>query len=143
MVIRQFFFSVAGTPRPQGSKRVVRGRLLEASRHVAAWREAVRQAATEAMPDGYEPHDGQVEVSLVFLMPRPKGHVGARGLRPSAPTSPLGRPDVDKLARAVLDALTGVIFRDDSQVVLLTASKEYAAPDIGGEPGVHIGVSCL
>ena len=42
------------------------------------------------------------------------------------------RPDLDKLQRAVLDALTGVLFSDDGQVVQLAAVKQY------GQPGVHI-----
>jgi Holliday junction resolvase RusA-like endonuclease len=69
---------------------------------------------------------------------RPKAHYGsgrnADKLKDSAPAFPLGKPDVDKLSRGVMDALTGIIFRDDSCVVTKRASKRY------GRPGVAIEV---
>ncbi len=37
-------------------------------------------------------------------------------------------PDLDKLCRACLDSLTGIVWRDDSQVVRLEANKDYGAP---------------
>lgn len=128
-------FSVRGTPKPKGSKRafVVR---TKAGLHRAAlaesagaplveWLERVRSAAREVQPDA--PLTGAVRVDLRFLLARPKGHTGARGLRPSAPHEHTGAPDLDKLVRAVLDALIGVLFVDDSQVTGLFASKGYSS----------------
>jgi Holliday junction resolvase RusA-like endonuclease len=46
--------------------------------------------------------------------------------RASAPRLPATRPDIDKLLRAVLDALTGLVFVDDGQVVTVNMAKEYA-----------------
>ncbi len=37
------------------------------------------------------------------------------------------KPDLDKLARALKDALKGVLYHDDAQVVVLLARKVYAA----------------
>jgi Holliday junction resolvase RusA-like endonuclease len=48
------------------------------------------------------------------------------------PTVP---PDLDKLIRAVLDGLTGVAYKDDGQVVKITAVKIY-----GQKLGVQIGI---
>jgi crossover junction endodeoxyribonuclease RusA len=45
----------------------------------------------------------------------------------------VGSPDIDKVCRAVLDALTGILYRDDAQVVALSAVKTYA--DGYGAPG--------
>ena len=45
-------------------------------------------------------------------------------LRSSAPRAP-GRPDLDKLCRAALDAMTGVVYVDDAQVAILSAAKEW------------------
>jgi Holliday junction resolvase RusA-like endonuclease len=36
------------------------------------------------------------------------------------------RPDLDKLIRAILDGITGILIEDDSQVVNITATKQYA-----------------
>jgi crossover junction endodeoxyribonuclease RusA len=114
--------------------------MVESSRHVKAWRETVR-AAAHAAHDG-APLAGPVNVHLVFRAARPKAHWRVAGrLAITAPRRPTTRPDVDKLARAVLDALTGVVFTDDSQVVELVAIKRYATAEHG--PGVHITVESL
>ena len=97
--------TVRGLPAPQGSKRHVgNGRMVESSKAVGPWREAVR-AETQRVMDTAEPLQGPLWVRLRFTLPRPKGHMGARGLLPSAPVWPAVKPDLDKLARAALDGL--------------------------------------
>lgn len=122
-------FRVLGlTPAPQGSKRHVGGgRMVESSAKVKPWREAVRQ---EALKSGHAISDQPIYLHLLFRFRRPRGHFNARAvLKPSAPHTPITRPDLDKLCRSTLDGLTGVLFHDDSQVAFLVASKEYAADD--------------
>lgn len=141
---------VAGTPAPQGSKRHVGGgRMVEASKRVPAWREAVRHN-TELAAERHEwiPADGAVTVTVVFTMPRPRGHYGtgrnAQRLRNAAPAEPLGPPDLDKLARATLDGLTdsGTI-TDDARVTHLTAVKCYPGGDLDAldTPGAAIVIT--
>ena len=129
MVIR-----VSGRPAPQGSKRHDgNGRMVEMSKAVGPWREAVRaetQLEMWTQGRGGSPLEGPVAVRLRFWLARPASHYGTGRnkavVKPSAPRRPAGRPDVDKLARAVLDGLTmGGAFADDSQVVDLQASKWY------------------
>lgn len=138
---------VAGVPAPQGSKRAFGAgrpggkiRMVESSTRVKPWREDVRQAfreklegltsatggaasmAAQAFPEG------PVVVKIVFVMPRTK----AMRNRPSADFPMVQKPDTDKLARAVLDALTSAgVYADDGQVVALHAFKRRAEP---GEP---------
>jgi crossover junction endodeoxyribonuclease RusA len=143
---------VNGTPAPQGSKRHVgNGRMVEMSQAVGPWREAVRaevqsltrnskQVAAEA---GFPDITAAVAVDLTFLLRRPKSHYrtgkNADLLRDSAPSRPAGRPDIDKLARAVLDGLTmGGAFADDAQVVDLHVGKFWCLP--GEAPGVVIEI---
>lgn len=124
---------IAGVPVPQGSKRVFNGRLVDVNHaRLREWRALVGGAVEQL---GW--FDGPVRVELNFYLPRPKGHFGAKGIRPSAPGRPAVRPDVDKLVRACLDSMTGVVFRDDSQVVTLLARKLYAD---GRQPGVVIEI---
>lgn len=141
-------FTAFGVPQPQGSARMVpvgvpcprchrRDQLITSDNpKMKPWRETIRKAL-----DAEDPQliDGPVRVSLRFMMPRPKGHLGTRGLLPSAPAYPVVRPDVDKLARAALDAMTGLLFADDAQVVELIVLDHYAT----GTPGVEIRVEAL
>lgn len=122
---------VPGAPAPQGSKRHVgRGILIESSKAVGPWRERVALAA-HSHARGLL--GGPVSVDLTFVLPRPKS-------APKRTTPPaVKRPDLDKLARAILDALTGVWFADDSAVVSLFASKRLA--EIEEPPGVHITIT--
>ena len=129
-------FEVYGTPAPQGSKRHVGGgRMVESSKLVPAWREAVKQAALTALADrdiAYGENGDAVRVDVIFFMARPKSHyrTGANShlLRGNAPNWPAGKPDLDKLVRSTLDALTDAgVWRDDSQVVVIHAEKSYSA----------------
>lgn len=124
-------FFVPGRPAPQGSKRHVgRGILIESSKDVGPWRERIALAAHSHAERLLA---GPVGVRLDFVMPRPKS-------APKRTTPPaIRRPDTDKLARACLDALTGICFHDDSQVTNLHATKRLAQPD--ETPGVHITVT--
>ena len=132
---------VLGTPAPKGSARAMniggRARLIASSSSANAkaqgkWAKAI---ATAAQAESVIP--GPVWVSITFRMARPKGHYGKRGLRESAPLYPTVHPDVDKLARCTLDALTGLAFEDDSRIVSLYVGKQYAVP---GREGAKIMV---
>ena len=130
-----YSLDVLGIPAPQGSKRHVgRGILIESSREVGPWRERIALAAHSAMYCAGQPLLGSaVDVRLDFVMPRPKS-------MPKNRTEPaIKRPDLDKLARAVLDAITSVVIADDSQVVGLRATKRLALPD--EQPGVEVSVN--
>lgn len=130
-------FTIPGQPAPQGSKNAYQrgGRivLVESSSRLPAWRaEAVRCALDAVAVSACEfPIAGPVEVSLIFHLKIPKRLAGAW---------PTKRPDVDKLARAALDALTiAGVFGDDSQVVRLTARKVWAL----GDPQTDVEVRAL
>lgn len=142
-------FAVAGTPRPQGSKTIGRagrgGRpiILEGRNSTQraafhAWRDAVADAAWIAQVGAGRttPLLGPVRVGLLFAHKRPGSARKGDRWRSSS-------PDVDKLARAALDALTiaGVI-GDDAQVAELVARKVHALPDIEA-PGLVVSVSPL
>ena len=122
-------FFTPGVPAPQGSKRYVgNGVMVESSKALAPWRKTVVNNARRSWTT--DPLDGPVALDLEFVMRRPK----AWGKNRHDPMTQ--RPDIDKLSRAILDAITGVLVLDDSQVTTLTAHKRRAHP---GEPtGVHI-----
>ena len=128
---------VFGDPAPQGSKRVVRGRLIEASKKLKPWRAQIEKACQPYAQDNI--HLGPVRLEVDFFLPRPKtvkmtGKTG-RAL-------PIVPPDCDKLVRAVGDGIgqSGYIWGDDSQVVEILARKFYADDR---DPGATITIIFL
>lgn len=122
-------FTVLGTPKPQGSKRAFinprSGRPVvveSAGPSLQDWRTNVQQAAISAHKG--PPLEGPVRVTMKFGLQRPKSHPKTRE------TWPVTRPDIDKLVRGVLDAITHVCFNDDSQVTELLAFKHYGTPGV-------------
>jgi Holliday junction resolvase RusA-like endonuclease len=119
---------IPGIPVPQGSKNPWGG---EANKNTKPWRATVAAAAVDGM-NGSPLLTGPVAVEAVFCFPRPKSHyrTGRRAteLRESAPTYHSGPPDLDKLQRAIGDALEGSVLRNDGQIAKWTTRKLYAEP---------------
>lgn len=90
------------------------------------WKRTVLAQALERKPE--TPAQDPLSMSLAFLLPRPKS-------LPKRERHHTKKPDVDNLAKAVKDALRGVVYRDDSQIVELHVTKRY---DLA--PGVVIRV---
>jgi len=108
--------------------------MVESSKKAPAWRMDVRVALMddENQPKAY--FDGPVHIELEFVMPRPLS-------APKRSTPPaVKKPDLDKLQRAVFDAISSAgVWRDDSQVVSVVASKRLA--EIGQTPGLHLFIT--
>lgn len=117
-------FTIEGmAPKPQGSKRHVGGGVMvESCKQLKPWRLMVTAAA---IATGAPLIRGPVSLSVVFLFHRPKGHYGARGLKPSAPQWHSVKPDGSKLLRALEDSLSGVLIEDDARIVSSTVQKRY------------------
>lgn len=137
-----FRLVVFGRPAPAGSKKAftyrstrdgqIRASVTDDSKGSAPWKKEIRQAAGRAIGDrGLL--EGPLKMRLVFYVARPKSHYGsgrnAGKVKPSAPAYPAKKPDVLKLARAVEDALTGIVYRDDSQIVVELLEKYWGTPE--------------
>jgi len=140
MARNSFSFTVFGyEPRPQGSKKYVGSRrtaagnnipmIVEASPGLPVWRKAVSDAVIQGMQDSGDlsKFEGALKVEAVFYLTRKPT------VKRAFPTVP---PDVDKLARSLLDSCKPV-WGDDSQVVRLEVSKKYAT----GQPGVAVTIT--
>ena len=91
----------------------------------------VQDAARSALPADWVPRSEPIRLYIVFRLRRPKAHYTTRGaVKSSAPAHPTVKPDLTKLLRAVEDALTGVVWRDDSQIIHQAVTKEYADADM-------------
>lgn len=118
-------FRVEGQPIPQGSMKVFNGHVVHSQGSaLAVWRSAISYSARKA---GAFPKKDAMTITMAFIMQKPKT------VKRDYPTVP---PDLDKLIRAVLDALTAVAYVDDSQVCEIYATKGY-----GLVPGVRIQIA--
>lgn len=126
-------FTVYGTPAQMGSKKAfVRGNRAiitdDNSQKRKQWANAVATAAADAM-NGQPLTREPLRLFVQFWFARPKSHYGsgknANKLKDSAPASHAQSPDLDKLIRCLGDALTGIVYNDDRQIVVITASRNW------------------
>lgn len=128
-------FQAHGIPAPKGSTRAfVRGRraiVTADNARTKPWESVVAHAALDAMGGERAMLTGPLRVELDFCVPRPKKLLRCDGTPLDPSHLPITRPDLDKLVRAVLDALTVAgVWIDDAQVVTVRASKTYGAPGV-------------
>lgn len=130
-------FVVSGEPvawqRPRLGRRKVGGRVVvrayrKRGDRVTAFRQHVALAARAA---GVRPIEGPVEIEIEFILSRPARERARRQVVPADWC--VKRPDLDNLAKGVLDALTGFAWIDDAQVVYQVVRKRWAA---GDEPAI-------
>lgn len=108
---------VEGVPVPQGSKSLSRsGVMYEANKGLKPWRLKVAAAALWAVGPDVRFMEGPLVLAVAFGMPRPRT---VKREHPSV------KPDLDKLTRAISDSLTGVIYKDDAQIVRLDIIELY------------------
>lgn len=124
-------FSVTGEPQPKGSFRpgyntsTKKYYLKNDCSRTGPWQTLISLIAKGHKPRG-GPWAGPVALQLHFRFKRPKSHPKSSSQWHSV------KPDLDKLTRAVKDALTGIIYEDDARVVRCIVEKKY------GEPGMPI-----
>ena len=126
---------VEGSPVPQGSFRHIgNGRIIAANPKLNAWRQIIADQVSEKT--AVRLIEGSCRVDLVFTLPRPKSVPKSRRARPTT------KPDLDKLVRAALDAISlpkyVQLLTDDSIVTDLHAAKRYADHT---PPGVRIFIT--
>lgn len=134
--MKRFELTVYGEAQPAGSKRGFvnpkSGRVIitDDARKSKPWKQQVAQAAGEVFEGPL--WDGPLRATFVFYRPRPRSHYGtgrnSSKLKPSAPWYPTTRPDLLKYARAVEDALTGIVWTDDSRICDERLHKRYGEP---------------
>jgi crossover junction endodeoxyribonuclease RusA len=122
-------FTVYGKPQPQGSTRAFipkgwsRPIITTTNTKLKPWRQQVSLIALEAAKGEIIPRGTPVSIWLMFYFDPPAS------LPKKASRMKTTKPDIDKLIRSVLDALTGTIFEDDSQVTVCRMQKCYAQPE--------------
>lgn len=117
------FFSFKIQAQPKGRPRFFRGIAVTDSK-TSAYEEALSMLARAQYRD--EPLEGALDVKIKIYLQKPKR---------TKNEFPCVRPDLDNYIKAILDALNGIAFKDDGQIVDLSASKRY------GEPRIEVSIN--
>lgn len=137
-------FTIIGTPRPGGSKKVVPKwkkfpvtvrdvkhllslvGVVDDNDEAKKWKEHCRTVARLLFGD-QPPYEGPLTMNVQFYLKRPAAHWRTNGeLKDWARDErPDKRPDATKLIRCLEDGLTGVVWADDAQIVSQLVTKEY------------------
>lgn len=143
-MIHPITFFVAGIAKPAGSKRgffipsIKRVVITDACKGSKDWKTDVKHEAQENYQGPLL--ECPIRLTLTFFVVRPKSHYrtgkNSKMLRDGANVYPTSKPDVLKLARGVEDALTSIIWKDDSQIVSEHLFKRYSET-----PGVMIEIT--
>jgi Holliday junction resolvase RusA-like endonuclease len=134
-------FTVPGIPVGKG-----RPRFRRVGAHVRTYTPAKTASFEQVIADQaraaigpVDPYAGAVEVEAYFVLPVPKSWRKAdRAAALSGALHPTGKPDLDNLFKATCDAMNGVVYADDAQVVSTTHAKRY-----GDDPGVIVTVRAV
>ena len=137
---RKIEFFVPGTPVGKGRPRAARrgaGVVMFTPGKTADYEALVAATAAAALACDALAHqllDGPLEAVLEMRFPAPASWSKAKRARALAGAEwHTSKPDADNVAKAILDACNGVVFRDDAQVVVLIATKAFSE-----EPGVRV-----
>lgn len=147
LIITEFF--VPGISRTAGSKSAFKDKygkihLTHAGKYTKDWMDSVKWFALKEYGQKMVLLTCPLSLKLTFYLKRPSGHYRtgkyAGEIKESfAQAYPTPKPDLTKLVRAAEDALTGIVWKDDSQVVKQATKKVYCGPE--KKIGVYIAVS--
>lgn len=121
-------FTVYGKPEPQGSFRAMNSRhtgkaiVTQSNKKMLPYRQMVSQTAAIVFRGAMAAKHDPVSLAIDFYVAKPES-------APKKREYPSVKPDIDKLQRCILDALTGIAYTDDGQVVSVYANKFYGLPE--------------
>lgn len=139
MNAKSISFEVMGKPATQGSKKWIGGKqIVDTCKELMKWRAKIKYYAKCAKGETYYSKPQNIKLTLRFFLARPKIHYNALGQIKAAYKNvfPSVRPDLLKMARAVEDAMSGIIYDDDSQITCEQMSKAYVGE--GQREGVFV-----
>ena len=123
-------FIIEGNPRGQGRPRAtVRGRhaAVYEAKEDTLYKNNIAAQVVAQKPEYIE--FNPVSIDVGFYIQRPKYHYDSKGRVKEryVDDCPIGKPDIDNMLKALYDACNGIVWRDDSQIVQVTAEKAYAS----------------
>lgn len=136
-------FSIPGLARGKGRPRMMRSGHVYTDSKTASFEGMVRGLAAQAMDAaGLAMASGvPVLVRICISVPCPASYSRKRRAAALDGNAAPYKPDVDNVAKSILDAMNGIVYDDDSRVVELAVSKRYADGMAGTE--VQVSWKCL
>lgn len=123
--MKQIKFKIIGNPVPKGRPRFYKaGNFVHSytPKKTRQWEQFVKFQAIHYRPK--ELWTGAIVMDLVFWLPRPKS-------LPKKVINHIKKPDIENLAKSVMDALEGIIYKRDSQIICLVCDKIYSETEYG------------
>ena len=116
-------------PKPKGRPRFTRGGHAYTPKTTHDYEKLIRDYYKDNSEDYYE---NAIQIKLVFNMPIPKATTKrVRTLIDTGVYKFTKKPDIDNIVKAILDALNGVAFEDDSLITKISAEKKYSDSESG------------
>ena len=133
-----FYFEIPGNPKGKGRPRFARSGHAYTPESTASYENLVKVLFMQKYPGTQPiPQGIPLEAHLTAFFPIPKSASKSRAADMEKGFElPTKKPDTDNLAKIVLDALNGLAYHDDAQIVRLTVQKSYSR-----EPRVLVGIS--
>jgi Holliday junction resolvase RusA-like endonuclease len=128
--IVKYSFGISGAPvakaRPFGYRAKSGKTIFFTPTKTKNFEHLVRERAEKEIK---KPMQGPVSIEIVFFLPRPQRLMWKKRPMPVVPAPK--KPDIDNLAKTILDGLRGVAFIDDNQITIMHLYKRYHAGDRG------------
>ena len=131
-------FSIPGPPLGKGQTRLSKGGFAFTPEHILDYENRVKNVCIEKCQQRQANYGGQVAVDITAFYAFPSSCSDKKQAEIRNGARPVKKPDLDNIAKIILDALNHVAWQDDKQVVCMVLTKKYAAV-----PCVSVGVHYL
>lgn len=132
-------FWVPGKPQGKARARTVNfgGRVHSFTPEATVlYENLIKVCFEQAKPQDWQPLTGTAEMAIRAVFPVPKSYSNKRRKWCLAGSEkPTVKPDTDNIAKVFCDALNGLAYMDDKQIIKLTVTKEY-----GEDAGVEVTI---
>ena len=128
--VEKYSFGISGAPvakaRPFGYRSKTGKSIFFTPTKTKNFEHLVRERTEEKIK---KPMQGPINMTIIFFLPRPQRLIWKKRPMPIVPAPK--KPDIDNLAKTILDGMRGVAFIDDSQITIMHLFKRYHAGDQG------------
>lgn len=118
-------FEILGKPLGKARPRVTKKGFTYTPQKTVNYENLIRWTFQSKFPN-HKPYEGYVEAEIKAIFDIPKSYSKKKTLELLNKSCNYDhKPDLDNVAKIVLDSLNGIAYKDDSQVTVLKVIKEY------------------